>query len=292
MSRGTNSISEVKEEQIVSSIIDAIRNRIIRDEIELYTLALVGSQDIKCICGDIDILVIIGSAEVDCERIIERYDLLTNSLKAVQDSFLAEDVMVSMVPSFRIEEMTRIILVTSRIKARIVMIHLLVYPTLADLLSWEAPQISLSLLKSARIIAGDKSCFLDAIKGLEKKVSSMPLRERIDMLRSLLFETYRFLRLSGLSEDILVSEGFHKIQYVTKYLSCEILIDVDVNPSSILEWDDIVNYLDSLPEVLRDIFNELHRLRKVNQHPSLIRLIEICYDLIVLVERFHNDLEN
>ena len=147
-----------------------------------------------------------------------RYSNFLNVLAKFAKKMREKGIQVGYFPTFRLEEVVRFLMPKLKNEdEETVLIHLLIYPTLALFRKWEEPMIVETMTKQAEILYGAENVLNKATENLKRSSK----QERVNYLYSLLYEEFRFLWFEEIPEEFRAKEGFDKLQYITKYLAYE-----------------------------------------------------------------------
>jgi len=173
--------------------------------------------------NDSDLFIILDNPPTDDPYNIKAYLRLMEAIKAVEKEIEEKNnIRVVDFSTIRIKEYhSNLMYVGEDVKP--LELHLLVYPTIDQFLSWENHSIILSVCTHHTLLYGNDT----VLRNIKKRVRVNSLEERIQSLVSLLFETYRniftYLQLSKKAETVLINEGVRKLEYVLRFLLWELL---------------------------------------------------------------------
>jgi predicted nucleotidyltransferase len=147
----------------------------------------------------------------------------------VQQRLLLETgVVIAAFPSFRIEELHRAL-----VKKPCCLVHLLIYPSLNDFLSWERSDVLRSICASAQVVVGDN----ELVTSIANNLPSIGEKVLIEDLSSLLYNSFVYLVSGQLAEeDLSIREGFHKLQYCVRHLTALSLQKIGIHAYS---WESV-----------------------------------------------------
>jgi len=226
---------------------------------------------------DVDLFIILNNSPPDDPYNMRAYFKLVEVLKqTVSEIEKKYNVHIVDFSTFRIEEY-HVNLFESFFNQKVRRLHLMIYPTLRQFLLWENPSIILSICTYYSLLYGDESI----INKIKENIEPSPLEERIQPLISLLFETYRNIKIkktvSSQVYKVLLAEGIKKLEYCLKFTIWEILREIlgNIPPTKL---DDIVQ----LAKKNRIDEKLINLLQKVKHMKTVVFSMS---DLIVLYEK-------
>jgi hypothetical protein len=224
--------------------------------------------------SDIDVVCVFSDPPHDDKANLSIYGLYLELTKQLQLKILAEHNMTYHVfPTFRIEDLLRYALHTERRSMHTHrLVHMLVYPSWFHLFKWESNSLAKNIMRTAELQGQCKV----AISELFDPES---FEDRIQPVVSLLYETLRLLECSLLPEKILEWEVSHKLYYIIKHLTAEMLIEEGHDKREAYLWQT----MERLPTLkiggASSIVSEAIRIRTASHLPSLRRARTLAVDV-------------
>ena len=206
--------------------------------------------------SDLDVLIILDNPPPDDPTNSRSYFRLVSILKDIQERFNKKGIHFCIFPTHRVEEFTRKFAYVEY-ASKHSLIHLLVYPSLKSFVSWELPNIVESICATGEIIFGNKSI----LKNAQRQVESLDFKQRIEPLLSCLYEAYRYLECSQISDPVIRMEAFHMLEYVVKYLSGEVLRSKGYNIHKIFSWGTIIHHKSEIADSV-GLIDSIYNRRK------------------------------
>lgn len=201
--------------------LERIKSKLL-EEVQEHIVLIITTKYLN-LTNDLDLFIILDNPPTDDPYNIKAYIRLMEVIKAIEKEIAEKNnVRVIDFSTIRIKEYhSSLMYVGEDVKP--LDLHLLVYPTIDQFLSWENHSIILSVCTHHTLLYGNDT----VLRNIKKRVRVNSLEERIQSLVSLLFETYRNiftnLQLSKKAETVLINEGVMKLEYVLRFLLWELL---------------------------------------------------------------------
>lgn len=227
--------------------------------------------------NDVDLFAILDNAPINDPYNVEAYIKLIEAVKTTEKEIKKENkISVVDFSTFRIEHYHCKLMHLEETGAELCL-HIMVYPTIAQFLSWENHSIILSICSNYTLLYGHKN-LLDKIRASIKTDS---FEHRIQPLVSLLFETYRnIIPCTTVPEEtkrFLLGEGLKKLEYVIRFILWELLREnVQGMPSP--EPHDILNMTKG-KDVDRNLAELLRKVKDLKQTEIAISDVKMLYEL-------------
>jgi hypothetical protein len=207
----------------VKILLERMKTKIVQELSEHVSL-LITTKHLNS-TNDVDLFIILDNPPIDDPYNVKAYIKLVNVVKRVEKEMVEENnIRIIDFSTIRIKEYH---CRKERLKRdqEVLLLHLLIYPTLDHFLAWENSSIILSICTHHRLLYGDE----EILENLRNRIKAGPFEERIQPLVSLLFETYRnmifYVEVPEDLEEILINEGFKKLEYVLRFLIWELLME-------------------------------------------------------------------
>lgn len=222
---------------------------------------------------DFDFLVLLNKKPPrDDPTNSKKYAQLLGVINKMQDEFAKKGLVIHVFPTFKLEGTTRYLAFKKK-KENLLFLHLLVYPSLQNLLKWESPSMISSFIENA---VNPLNKDLNKIKtALMERVRSTPFNERTQSLLSTLYEAYTYFRAGQLTDDFSRMEAIHKVGYVVRFLTAEALLEYNLELEDILSWEKMLQKLALLEvsekKLVKDIYSyQISKLVPTRQELELL----------------------
>lgn len=226
---------------------------------------------------DIDLFAILDNAPTNDPYNVQAYIKLIEAVKTTEKQVVKENrINIVDFSTFRIEHYHCKLMHLGKNGADI-RLHMLVYPTIAQFLSWENHSIISSICSNYTLLYGHKDVF-DKINASTTEDS---FEQRIQPLVSLMFETYRnivcYAPVPQETERVLLSEGLNKLEYVIRFILWELLREYTQEiPSP--ETDEILHSAKG-KNVGVNLTELLEKVRKLKEAENTLSDVKILYEL-------------
>jgi len=246
---------EVHEDFLNSLVKEISKNEFCRVSI----VSFLGSESKNEITefSDLDVMIILDDPPPDDPTNCQSYFRLVDILKNVQERFNEKGIYFCIFPTHRVEEFTRKFAYVEY-KSKCSLIHLLVYPSYKSFVSWEIPSIVESICETGKVIYGNKL----VLKNAQSEVESLDFKQRIEPLLSCLYEAYRYLECSQISDQITCMEAFHMLDYVVKYLCGEVLRSKGYSITEAYSWETILHKKSEIANSFVGLIDAVHKRRR------------------------------
>ena len=222
-------------------------------------VALVGSRaaGFNHAQSDLDLLVILNNTDDELPQSPRKCEVVEREIKKLEKPGL---LAVACVPSFALLQHSMEMARRNR-RGDLLTVHLLVYPTFANLLAWELPSVVVGFLaglKPQNILVGKK----EQIPRLPSSASPDFARDHSSLLNTFQNSYVYFLHLRDVNEDFALQYGLKHLRYCVRHLADAYLRSAGVvHPPEATTWGNILRHVDRLPSSARKLFLELDTIR-------------------------------
>lgn len=226
---------------------------------------------------DVDLFAVLDNAPTNDPYNIQAYIKLIEAVKTTEKEIEKENTInVVDFSTFRIEHYHCKLMHLEKTGAELYL-HMMVYPTIAQFLSWENHSIISSICSNYTLLYGHKN-LLDKIR---TSIKTDSFEQRIQPLVSLLFETYRniipYNPVPEATKRVLLGEGLKKLEYVIRFILWELLREnIQGMPSP--EHHDIL-HLAKGKDVDRNLVELLRKVKDLKQTEIAISEVKMLYEL-------------
>lgn len=229
--------------------------------------------------SDIDVVCVFSRPPEHDKANIEVYEHFIRLMKRLQTRILDDyNLRYTVFPTYRVEDLVRYLLsARKRPSNTYTFVHLLAYPSWFHLSTWEPQSLAEKILWTAKSKGRER---IDVPALFERGT----FEDRIQPMISLLYETYRLLECSALPKEPLVWEATHKITFIVKHLTAEILIKEGYDPTKAYLWrtmEDLPRLrLESAPSIVA----EAVKIRTSHRLPSVTRIRKVASETMDYVK--------